>query len=291
MKGGFGNYMPDVADYSEFSAAARSAKIAMDEGKPVLDQSADALRGANYALIIEQLWKGLFDRLPSFAFSPNAAQKDRWVDLRDRIKKFVELTVTELFAELLKDERFSVNYRALKVLEQGGPKASMSPAENILNNLETAINVSGEFGELAIVMAAKEANRLKKDRRELAREILHSATLFGIISNFAYLPGSVAAKLADKISVGSVMLGNRGKINPLFFSLSLGEGGRPCLEMDKAAFNGIRASYSELKMSGTNAICPAALAKSDNGIVLKDFIKWMLEQVEAHYLEDCLRRQ
>lgn len=291
MKGGFGKKMPGVPDFTEFSDRARAAKSALEKGEPVFTHSTDALRGANYALLTEQLWPTAFKRLGEFNFSRNLQEKDGWVDLRDQIRAFIEKLLIEIFAEMLKDQRFSINYQALKVLAnaQGNPK---SPAENILENLESATNVTGEFAEMTIVLANNAARASGRDANELARGILHSNSLFSLISAFAYLPGNVAQQLSSRISTSSLFLQKRGVINPLYFSLKLVTGRDPEIEMNPLAFATIRTYEAELRRIGTNAICPAAMAKSpNNGPVTKDFIRWILSQVEQHYLDECLRRQ
>lgn len=291
MKGGFNKNIPGAPDFSEFSDSARAAKSSLEKGEPVFTHSTDALRGGNYALVIQQLWPRAFERFGEFNFSPNPQEKDRWVDLRDQIKSFIEKTLVEIFAEMLKDERFSINYQALKVLGkvQGNAK---SPAENIMDNIESATNVTGEFGEMAISLAGKDSKNSGRDAQELARSLLHSNSLFSLISAFAYLPGNVAQQLASRISISSLFLQKRGVINPMYFSLKLVTGREPEIEMSPLALSNIRTYEAELRRIGTNAVCPAALAKSPhNGPVTKDFIKWMLEQVEKYYLEECLRRQ
>lgn len=265
---------------------AEKARIDKKEGGLVI-ASMNSTLGASFSKIIERLWLDTAEKRADFKLNLESG-----ANVADEIHiqclAFLRKEMIDAYAAALKDPELRIMHEQAKVLlDLSGANGGVDRA--IVGNLDLGVMTTVGIAEMAcqLVDWSMARNSEKKAAEELMREILGGKKLLGLIASVAFTSKYVGTAFMNTVEEKSVFMRNgekRSEIRPDLFQLIVEDGvsfvkARPeTMAMVKQRYN------NAVKADPTNGICPAALAKTGESVVISEFVRWILKVMKENYV-------
>ena len=274
----------DPANLQDGIRAEKMRLDKKDEGFSLV--SINATLGALLSKIIERLWNDTAEKRANFKLDLSRKDSNIGDEILIQCQEFLVKELVDAYSIALADPELRVLHERAKVLlELGGNPETVDRV--IVRNLATGFTAAVGMAEVACELADWKCHD-QEEAKKLMKEILSGKRLLGLIASIGACSRAVGNNFMESVAYPDVVKMRDGNMRTTLranaFEL-IEQDGVKAIKVRPEIMAEIKALHqNEFDREKTNGICPAALARGNDGVVLSDFIRWLLQQMNEHYV-------